>query len=86
MLIPALNEEGSIGAVIQDGRTGVLVPERDVRALAAAIGTLLRDPARRAAIGQAGRRQAETQFGWDATAGRLEAAYDRALAFKSLTR
>jgi len=77
---------GGIGAVIQDGRTGVLVPERDVRALAAAIATLLRDPARRAAIGQAGRRQAETQFGWDATAGRLEAAYDRALAFKSLTR
>jgi hypothetical protein len=26
------------------------------------------------------------RFGWDAAAARFEAAYDRALAFKSLTR
>jgi phosphatidyl-myo-inositol dimannoside synthase len=77
---------GGIGAVVEDGRTGLLVPERDVPALAGAIGALLRDPARRAAIGQAARREAESRFGWAATAERFEAAYDRALAFKSLTR
>jgi glycosyltransferase involved in cell wall biosynthesis len=77
---------GGIANVIDDGRTGVIVPERDVRALAAALTDLLRDPLRRAVLGRAGRALAQTRFGWDAAAARFEAAYDRALAFNSLTR
>jgi len=76
---------GGIASVIEDGRTGALVPERDARALAAMIDLLLRDPARAAAIGAAARASAG-RFGWDAAAERFESAYDRALAFKSLTR
>jgi phosphatidyl-myo-inositol dimannoside synthase len=76
---------GGIASVIEDGRTGALVPERDARALAAMIDVLLRDPARAAAIGAAARASAG-RFGWDAAAERFESAYDRALAFKSLTR
>ena len=77
---------GGIASVISDGRTGLIVPERDARALAAALTDLLRDPERRAVLGRAGRALAEERFGWDAAAARFEAAYDRALAFNSLTR
>jgi glycosyltransferase involved in cell wall biosynthesis len=77
---------GGIASAIDDGRSGLLVAERDPKALASAIGALLADPDRRAALGREGRAAAETRFGWDATAARFEAAYDRALAFNSLTR
>jgi glycosyltransferase involved in cell wall biosynthesis len=76
---------GGIASAIDDGRTGVLVAERDPSALAAAIDALLGDPGRRAALGAAARAAAEARFGWDAAAARFEASYDRALAFKSLT-
>jgi glycosyltransferase involved in cell wall biosynthesis len=77
---------GGIGSVIEDGRSGVIVPERDPRALAVALTGLLRDATRRAALGQAGRTLVATRFGWEAAAARFEAAYTRALAFNSLTR
>jgi glycosyltransferase involved in cell wall biosynthesis len=77
---------GGIAHVVEDGRTGVIVAERDPAALAAAISALARDPGRRAALGRSGRALVEERFGWGAAAARFEAAYDRALAFKSLTR
>jgi glycosyltransferase involved in cell wall biosynthesis len=77
---------GGIATIVEDGRTGVIVPERDARALAAALSALLRDRSRAAALGLAGRALVEGRFGWERAAARFEAAYDRALAFKSLTR
>ncbi len=47
---------------IEPGVTGVLVPPKDVAALASAVERLLGDPARRAAMGAAGRRLAEARF------------------------
>ncbi len=74
---------GGIGSVVEDGRTAVVVPERDSGAIAAAMIRLLSD--RRAArdIGSAGRALVESRFGWERAAARFEAAYARALAFKS---
>ena len=77
---------GGIATVVEDGKTGVIVPERDAAALAAALGVLLRDRGRAAGLGLAGRALVEGRFGWEKVAARFEAAYDRALAFKSLTR
>jgi phosphatidyl-myo-inositol dimannoside synthase len=76
---------GGIASAIDDGRTGLLVAERDTVALAGAIRALLAEPARRAAIGAAARAAVDARFGWGAAAARFEAAYDRALAFKSRT-
>jgi glycosyltransferase involved in cell wall biosynthesis len=75
---------GGIGSVIEDGRTGLLVPEADPQALAAGISSLFANPARRGALGEAARALVTERFGWAAAAARFEAAYDRALAFKSL--
>jgi phosphatidylinositol alpha-1,6-mannosyltransferase len=54
------------GAVdtVQDGRTGVVVDPRDVRAVAAAAIDLLGDPERSAAMGRAGREWVERDWTW----------------------
>jgi len=75
---------GGIGSVIEHGRTGLLVAERSAPAIAAAIQELLGNPAFSQAIGVAARGEVQRSFGWNRTAERLEAAYSRALAFKSL--
>ncbi|HEU4698413.1 MAG TPA: glycosyltransferase family 4 protein, partial [Gemmatimonadales bacterium] len=48
--------------LVREGETGYLVPPRDVPAFADRVVALLRDPARRAAFGAAGRRVVEEEF------------------------
>jgi len=69
---------GGLPQAIDDGVTGQLVPEKDARALAEAIGGLLADPARARALGAAARRKVEQDFSWSRAAARFEAAYDHA--------
>ena len=57
--------------LIRDRETGVLVPPDDPAALAGAIEDLIRDPARRHVLGQAGARRVRQAFGHDAAIGRL---------------
>jgi glycosyltransferase involved in cell wall biosynthesis len=66
---------GGIGAVIGDGVNGLLVPERDPAALAAAIGRVLADPGLGRALGDAARQRVQREHGWDAVARRFDAAY-----------
>src|SRR6266478_3642925 len=56
-----------IGELIEDGRTGVLVPSGNPRALAAALEALIRDPARRIRLGVAGEARVRREF--DMTGG-----------------
>ena len=49
----------AVPEVVRDGVTGVLTPPRDPAALAEALETLLRDPARARQLGAEGRRHAE---------------------------
>jgi L-malate glycosyltransferase len=53
---------GGIPEAVEDGLTGRVVPVQDPRALAEAIVGLLADPARRDAMGLAGRRRFEERF------------------------
>ena len=71
---------GGIPEMIVDGETGRLVPSRDARALADAIGSLVCDPDRMRAFGQAGRARARDHFGVAAHARRVESVYDWLLA------
>lgn len=69
---------GGTPEVVADGETGVLVPARDPAALADAIAALLRDPARRRRLGDAGRARVAAQFTLERTAGRILDLYDEA--------
>jgi glycosyltransferase involved in cell wall biosynthesis len=60
--------------VVRDGVDGVVVPARP-RPVAEALVRLLSDPARREAMGEAGRRRALAQLTWDRVAGDVEAGY-----------
>ncbi len=62
------SEVSGIPMAVAAGETGLLVPERDPAALAAAVGELLADPDRARRLGAAGRRRVETELNWDAVA------------------
>ena len=68
---------GGIPEVVVDGTTGLLVDlgPRFESSLAAAVTSLLDDPARAASMGAAGRQRATEQFGWDAIAARTVEVY-----------
>ena len=66
--------------VVRHGDNGLLVPARDAGALANAIMALAGDPARRAAMGAAGRRRAETEFAAERINEETLRVYERALA------
>lgn len=69
------------GAVdlLEDGRTGFLVPPGDLDGYAAAIARLIADPALRTAMGEAAHRRAQ-DFRWDTANGAVLQAYREVLA------
>jgi starch synthase len=66
---------GGIPEVVSGGQTGLLVPPDDPAALAGALNELIADPARAAAMGQAGRERATAEFGWPAIAAQTVQLY-----------
>ncbi|OLC00716.1 MAG: glycosyl transferase family 1 [Candidatus Rokubacteria bacterium 13_1_40CM_68_15] len=71
---------GGIVEVVEDGKTGILLPPSRPDELAAAIRRLLDDPAQARAMGQAGRRRVEEKFSWASVAERTEGVYAEAIA------
>lgn len=69
---------GGLREVLEDGRSGVLVPPQDPPALARALEALLRDPARREAIAAAGRERLE-DFTIERAAQRFASLYEELL-------
>jgi glycosyltransferase involved in cell wall biosynthesis len=57
------------------GKSGVLVPPGDHKALSAAIRTLLQDPQRAARLGESGRQRVQRNFTWTEAAARTVAVY-----------
>jgi len=74
---------GGFREVVRHDETGLLVPPRDPAALAAACDTLLADPARRKAMGEAGRRFVSAHFAWPIVAGRVRAVYASVLGHRA---
>lgn len=63
--------------IIEDGRTGVLVPPARPRAIARAVNALLANPLRRQALGRAARERVLTAYAPDVIAPMQEALYAR---------
>ena len=66
---------GGAGDAVLDGVTGrVIDPPSDASAVARALGDFLKDPARRAEVGDAARQRALLDFSYDDLASRLDVA------------
>jgi alpha-maltose-1-phosphate synthase len=70
---------GGIVEVVDDGKTGRLVPPAQPDALADAITQLLASPERARDMGKAGRRRVEARFSWTSIAERTEQVYRDAI-------
>jgi rhamnosyl/mannosyltransferase len=68
---------GGIPEVVDDGRTGLLVPPGDPAALAGAMLRVLGDAALASRLSRAGREDARTRFAASSTTARLETLYSR---------
>jgi glycosyltransferase involved in cell wall biosynthesis len=70
---------GGLPEVVQEGETGLLVPPEDAAALAEALATLIRDPARRQAMGDAGRRWVLDRYTWSQSLDSMIRVYTEVL-------
>ncbi|HEY8291925.1 MAG TPA: glycosyltransferase family 4 protein, partial [Thermomicrobiales bacterium] len=70
---------GGFPEVVRDGESGLLVPPRDPHALAAALRTVLRDPAQGRAMGEAGRAFVIAHFAWPVVTDHVLRLYREAL-------
>ncbi len=77
---------GGLPEVVEDGRSALLVPVGEVRALARAAARLLRDPDRHAAFARAARERARTVFDERAVTEAYARVYGEALAASSSGR
>ena len=78
--IPEVVDDGVTGRLVpieqlQDGTGTPIDPEKFVADLAAILTEVVGDPARAKAMGEAGRRRAETEFGWERIALRTREIY-----------
>jgi glycosyltransferase involved in cell wall biosynthesis len=69
---------GGIPDIIRDGKTGLLCPEKDPQALAAAILRLLKDPGLGEKLGRQGCDLVRTEFSWEHIVAQWEGFYAKA--------
>jgi glycosyltransferase involved in cell wall biosynthesis len=77
---------GGTDEAVVDGETGLLVPPRDSRALAAALTTLLADPARARAMGEAGRERVRRRFSSERMVADVTCVYEEILEARDARR
>lgn len=77
--VPIATRHGGIPAIIEDGKTGFLVAERDVEALASRLWQLAADPQLRIDMAAAAREKMVREYSLGETVRRLEEFYDEAI-------
>ena len=76
---------GGTPEIVLDAVTGVLVPPKDSRALAETLVALLKDPARRHAMGAAGRERVTKHFSIEAHVQKTMGVYAEALTSRGIS-
>ncbi len=76
---------GGIPEVVEDNRSGVLVPAGDPSALASALELLQRRADAASRIGAEGARRVRDQFTWELAVEAYEAVYDETLGLATFT-
>ena len=74
-----VTDVGALSETVDHGRTGLVVPPRDVKALAEAIITLLRNKQSRRQMGANGRRKMQEEWVPDVVARRTVETYKSAI-------
>src|SRR5258705_6188244 len=77
---------GALPETVVDGETGLLVDGERPEDVATALATMLSDPSRARAMGEAGRRRAETEFSPERSVAIVERVYRDLLARRDLTQ
>ncbi len=72
-------DEGGVPEIVEHGRTGLLIPPRDSHALAAALISLLADPASAAAIGRRAQAEVRRRFSLERHGDALARIYGEVL-------
>jgi len=75
---------GGLRDLLSDGVDGLLVPAEDGSALVTALASLLSDPQKRTAMGEAGRQKVLAQYTWDAVTDRLIHFYEELTRARTL--
>lgn len=70
-----VSRQSGLVEAIEDGVTGLAVPENDAAATAAAVVALMTDPSRRRAMGAAARARARRDQTWETCASRYDALF-----------
>jgi glycosyltransferase involved in cell wall biosynthesis len=65
-----VTKTGAMPEVVEEGKTGFVVPPGDAAALAGAISRLLEKPEMAARMGREASEHARRDFSWDSIAGR----------------
>ncbi|MGD1049074.1 MAG: glycosyltransferase [Candidatus Krumholzibacteriaceae bacterium] len=79
--VPAVSTEvEGIHEIMEDGRTGLLVPKGSAQLLAGRIVELLRDPSRAAGLAANGRKMVRERFSAEKMIEAIEAVYEEVLA------
>lgn len=78
-------EGGGLSEVVRDGVTGLIVPQRDPDALAAALEGLLADPSLRERMGEAGRGRVRERFAIAGHAWQICLMYEQAMKSRHLS-
>jgi glycosyltransferase involved in cell wall biosynthesis len=82
----AATAAGGTVEIVEDGRTGLLVPVADEAALAGAVRRLVEDPELRARLGAAARAHVEATFGMDRMVAEYAALYEELADRRGLRR
>lgn len=70
---------GGIAEIVEDGKTGIVVPPADPESLSIAVQSLLRSGELRSKLGEEAQRNVLENYRWSTVADRTEAVYEDAL-------